>query len=85
MSTDQLLQLAREFGRHKGLKLSTVGAYTANDGKFFLRIAGGAGCTLNTAMRICQWFSDNWPPDLEWPSDIPRPAPVKSTQEASSC
>ena len=25
---------------------------------------------------VAQWFSDHWPADLAWPSDIPRPPPL---------
>ena len=29
------------------------------------------------AAGFIQWFSDHWPPELEWPSDIARPLPTK--------
>ncbi len=29
------------------------------------------------APAFFQWFSDNWPVDLDWPSDIERPEPRK--------
>ena len=39
------------------------------------RLREGAGCTIATYNRVIQWFSDHWPVDLAWPSDIPRPEP----------
>lgn len=77
MNTDTLIELARAYGAHSGLTLSTVSTYAADDGKFFAKIAGGASCTIRKAERITQWFSDNWPADLEWPRSIPRPPRAK--------
>ena len=75
MRKEQLLILASTYCHHTGKKLSTIGQYAARDGKFFLRLEAGAGCTLKTAENIVRWFSDAWPEDLEWPQSIPRPAP----------
>ncbi|MFZ5749878.1 MAG: hypothetical protein ACOY5U_02310 [Pseudomonadota bacterium] len=81
MNTDTLIELARAYGAHRGLTLSTVSTYAAADGKFFAQIGKGASCTIRKAERIAQWFSDNWPADLEWPRAIPRPP--KSRKEAA--
>lgn len=75
MDTQTLVKLAESYGAHRGLKLSTVSTYAATDGKFFGRLKSGAGCTLRKASVLIAWFSDNWPEDLEWPSDIARPNP----------
>lgn len=32
--------------------------------------------------EIHMWFHENWPDDLEWPADIPRPQ-VAITKQAS--
>lgn len=81
MNTEMLVRLAKAYGAHKGLTIATVSTYAANDGKLFRRMSeDGAGCTLRTAQRVVSWFSGNWPDDLEWPSDIPRPP--KSTEAA---
>lgn len=74
MKIEHLLDLADAYSAHTGLRLTTVGAYAANDGKFFGRLKAGAGCTLRKASAIVRWFSDNWPADLEWPRDIARPS-----------
>lgn len=81
MKIEHLLDLAEAYSSHTGLKLTTIGAYAANDGKFFGRLKEGAGCTLRKAARLVLWFSDNWPADLEWPRQIPRPP--KSKKEAA--
>lgn len=80
MDTRTLVNLAQAYAAHLGLALSTVATYAANDGKYFRRLDEGAGCTIAKATRIVAWFSENWPDDLEWPADIPRPP--KSTEAA---
>lgn len=74
MNKLMLVTLAEIYAAHRGLSLSTVSTYAAGDGKFFPALRGSAGCTLRRAARVLEWFSDNWPSDLEWPHDIPRPA-----------
>lgn len=77
MNTDTLVTLAETYAVHRGLALSTVSTYAATDGKFFPELKKGAGCTLRRAHRVLSWFDANWPADLEWPRDIPRPAPKR--------
>lgn len=78
MSTDTLIRLAQLYTAHTGLTLSTVSSYSANDGKWLPRIESGeAGCTVRRLQRVTRWFSDNWPADLAWPRDIPRPSKSK--------
>lgn len=74
MNELQLLELAKAFASHRGLALSTVSTYAANDGKFFNRLALGSGCTVKRAASLAAWFDENWDRDLEWPRDIPRPS-----------
>ena len=77
MNTTGILKLARQYADHKGYALATIATYAAGDGKFFKRLNDGSSCTLRTAERVLQWFSDNWDEDLEWPRSIPRPKPNK--------
>lgn len=41
----------------------------------YQRLRGGHDITTRRAARIVQAASDNWPTDLDWPPEIPRPAP----------
>ena len=82
MNTETLVALAEIYAAHRGLKLSTVSTYAATDGKFFPELKRGAGCTLRRAARVLDWFSANWPDDLEWPRAIPRPDPRKKKEVA---
>ncbi len=77
METLTLVRLAETYAEHLQLTLSTVSTYARSDGKFFGRLKAGSGCTLKTASTIVQWFADNWPEDLAWPSGIARPAKTK--------
>lgn len=74
MKIEHLVDLAETYSTHTGLKLSTIGAYAANDGKCFGRLKAGAGCTLRKAAALVAWFDTNWPADLTWPAHIARPS-----------
>lgn len=48
------------------------------------RMARGTSLTGRRVERILQRASDHWPPDLAWPSDIPRPAPTPGSPAAEA-
>lgn len=75
--TEQLLELCALFGRHRNISHWRVSFLARGDGQFFKRLEAGKGCTVMTATAVAQWFSDNWPDDLAWPDDIPRPTTSK--------
>lgn len=77
MDKQQLVRLAENYAAHFGLTLSTVSTYAANDGKWLSGLKGGTSCTLRKASSVIGWFSQNWPADLAWPADIPRPSKPK--------
>lgn len=73
VNTDILINQARAYCEHVGLSISTVGTYSAQDGKFFIRLEDGCSCTIKTANKVVDWFDQNWPADLDWPEGIERP------------
>jgi hypothetical protein len=73
MNTEHILSVAKLYSTHTGRRLSTIGVYGVNDGKFFGRLETGNTCTIKTAEKMMQWLSDAFPTDLAWPADIPRP------------
>lgn len=77
MRSEDIVELAKRYAAHRNLTVGTVSTYAANDGKWIGRLEAGAGCTLRKAANVVQWFSDRWPADLAWPSDIPRPSTSK--------
>lgn len=74
---DHLLNLCDAYASHRSISRWRVSFLARGDGMFFKRLADGKSCTIKTADQVLRWFSDNWPADLEWPRDIPRPAKPK--------
>ncbi|PIE16347.1 MAG: hypothetical protein CSA68_02665 [Rhodobacterales bacterium] len=73
-----LIALADMYAQHTNRTHWRVSYLVRGDGKFFDRLNRGGGCTLKTAQKVFQWFSDHWPDqEIEWPADIPRPTPSK--------
>ena len=84
MSTDthtHLISLSDAYGAHMIISRCRVSFLARGDGMFFKRLSEGSSCTLRNATTVMQWFSNNWPSDLEWPPHIPRPA--KSKKQAA--
>ena len=84
MYDENILILAKKYARFKRLSLSTVATYFAGSGDAFARLKRGKSITLRRCLEIIQRFSNRWPPDLEWPSDIPRPSPSSKTKKKSA-
>ena len=72
-----ILTVAEHYAAKQGLSLSTVSLYAAGQGRLLDRLRDGWGITVRRRDRIMSWFSNHWPSDLAWPSDIPRPEPSK--------
>lgn len=81
MDKMQLVRLGEAYASHRGLTLSTVSTYAAADGKWLGNLKGNSSCTFRKAAAVMQWFSDNWPSDLEWPRDVPRPPHTASSPQ----
>ena len=62
---------------------SRLGQLAAGNPIFYARLRDGGSCTIKLYRRVLQWFSDNWPEGVEWPPDVPRPAPASETGEAA--
>ena len=78
MSADDLLILARTYCEACGISLTTAGSYAARNERLFTRLAAGKGCNSKSIERAARWFTENWPKDLPWPDDIPRPVSSRS-------
>ena len=71
-----ILFLADQFAAFRSLARSTVSLYATGRGAYLAELeAGTVGLTLRRRDNILRWFAENWPADLEWPADIPRPVP----------
>lgn len=74
-----ILFLADRYRSHVNLALSTVSLRAAGKGSYLpelqQRLANGeANAGTRRLWQIMTWFDGNWPSDLEWPEDIPRPS-----------
>ena len=82
MELRDLITLAETYTAFVNRSEATVSNQITTHARFFERIRAGKGCNFITFKKALAWFHENWPADLEWPSDIPRPAP-QSKKEAA--
>ena len=66
--------LLQTYAQRMNLSVSTVGKYAIGADDLEKRLPEGR-ITIARVDRLIQWFSDHWPCDLAWPSEIPRPCP----------
>ena len=78
-----LLAVCDAFRSPSGLSESRLGTLTAGNPSFYPRLRTGASCTVKLYGRVLEWFSRNWPADLEWPPDVPRPEPSPEKRRAA--
>lgn len=77
-----LVELCDAYADHSNITHWRVSFLVRGDGLFFKRLKEGRTCTLKTARKVSQYFSNNWEDDLEWPADIPRPPQSKKKEVA---
>ena len=78
-----LLQLCEALAAHQGVSHFAISMRIMGKGDFFKRLMGpGTDCRTRTSERVIDWFDRNWPVDLEWPRDIPRPRSPKKKEAA---
>lgn len=70
---DQILLIADTFARHRGVGRKRVSKLVLNRGSKLDDIAEGGDLTTSIFERAMLWFADNWPEDLLWPEEVPRP------------
>jgi hypothetical protein len=77
MISTHLIQLAQIMASHTGRSEATLSNKAAGNATLFERLRDGKGCNILTAEKVLEWFAANWPEDLEWPHDMPRPPKKK--------
>lgn len=66
---------ATVFAKATKREASTVARLSTGDWRFFDRLKEGASFTARKYDTVMAWFSVNWPDDVVWPHDVPRPFP----------
>ena len=74
MITD-LLSLIDAYCKARGVSEARASTLIFNGGARVAQIRTGSDIGVRRAHEAMQWLSDNWPADLDWPADIPRPEP----------
>lgn len=73
-----LLLLADTLAAHQGVTHFAISMRALGKGDFFKNLRRpDAGCHIRTVEKLMTYFAQNWPEDLAWPADIPRPKPKK--------
>ena len=79
-----IVRLAEILARETGLEIRSISLKAAGHSKLIDRLARGHDITTRRAAGIALWFSENWPADLLWPANIPRPAPAPDSPAAQA-
>lgn len=79
MDSKHLTAVAHIYADARGITMSTLGTYLVRDANFFKRLAEGR-VTIRRVELAGRLLSEIWLCDLEWPPDIPRPAPSSSVE-----
>lgn len=77
MQYEFLIKLAETFSGHIGRSEATLSNKCVGHARLFSRLRDGCGCSVGTFNGTVLWLSENWPEDLEWPADVPRPFVTK--------
>lgn len=72
---DNVVILSKLYADTTGRQITTVGRLCCGDSRLVKRLKCHGSLSRRVYLRITQWFSNNWPHNLPWPDDIPRPAP----------
>jgi len=80
---DHLTALAKHLAGHIDRSEATISTWCVGHARLFSRLRLGKGCNAHTYRDAMEWFAKNWPADLEWPQDIPRPSLNKTEKRVS--
>ncbi len=81
---DQILTLARAYSKARNISMARTSSLVRSYGGFLKRLEEGGDCRTRTYNHCLKWFSDHWPEGLDWPSDIPRPAPADNEEKTAA-
>ncbi|WP_421358165.1 hypothetical protein [Agrobacterium rosae] len=79
---DQLILVFETYCRATDRSESRISTQVLSGGKRLQQIREGGDIGTVGFEKAMQWFSNQWPADLDWPSDVIRPNPVKLLEAA---
>jgi hypothetical protein len=77
---DELVALAREYGRATGLDVSAVSWRVFGDTKKLSALMAGADIGIKREEKALRWLSANWPNGAKWPHSIERPLAAEAAR-----
>lgn len=78
---NHLLTCCAAYAEATGLSPARIGTLAQNQGAFFKRLGAGAGCTMDTYLKVLGWFSANWPAGATWPPEVSRPSQQQPVED----
>ena len=78
----ELLSIADIYKQSKNITDSTISNYVFGNGVMMARLRSGADITTKRQQKAIQWFADNWPSNLQWPSHLAAKPKTKAELKA---
>jgi hypothetical protein len=78
-----ILALAARLAAHQGVTHWAISMRMVGKGDFLRRLERGGDLRTKTYERAINFFARTWPSDLEWPSEIQRPASTDKNSRAA--
>ena len=72
----QLLTLGRVFSQRTGRSLQTISMKAHGNRQLFQHMEEGRSLTVDSYLRMKDWFAENWPVGLPWPEGVHGPGRV---------
>ena len=82
-TTDGLRRLCKRYMGARNIQGSTLCQQALGNARAWQALPEGRIAVRNVA-RLVQYLSDHWPEGLEWPADVPRPAPTAGAAVGAS-
>lgn len=79
---EQLLTVAKAYSEARGLSMSRVSTLVFNDGKKLSLVENGSDLHTAKFEQVMNWFFENWPSDIDWPSEVPFPRSEQASEVA---
>ncbi|HEV2557386.1 MAG TPA: hypothetical protein VGU45_02045 [Microvirga sp.] len=73
LTVDHLLMLVTPFCRARRISEARLSTLLFNDGKRIDLLRRGGDITSRRLVSAFHWFSNNWPAEAQWPTQVPRP------------